>query len=168
MVRVTAGAHPRSRGEHPILVLISSRRAGSSPLARGTLSIDDVLDGAPRLIPARAGNTVSDYPRKRHVRAHPRSRGEHSSSALRLDMSGGSSPLARGTLTTWLHAFNFAGLIPARAGNTVFVHEAESHTGAHPRSRGEHASRAALHRVSVGSSPLARGTPRSYRRPWSG
>ena len=53
-------AHPRSRGEHSGMALVCSRRAGSSPLARGTLVPDvhqHLRDG---LIPARAGNTLAD------------------------------------------------------------------------------------------------------------
>ena len=51
------GAHPRSRGEHVIPVLVQIGQAGSSPLARGTQR--GVVPGRSirGLIPARAGNT---------------------------------------------------------------------------------------------------------------
>ena len=53
-------------------------------------------------------------------RAHPRSRGEHlKETGIPVDISG-SSPLARGTLTIGEFKDLIAGLIPARAGNTVF------------------------------------------------
>ena len=49
-------------------------------------------------------------------------------------------------------------LIPARAGN-IIPHSTRHHPrAAHPRSRGEHASRVLASACSRGSSPLARGT----------
>ena len=51
------GAHPRSRGEHSVVIL-------------GCL-------GVSWLIPARAGNTLEDPQRALQFGAHPRSRGEH-------------------------------------------------------------------------------------------
>ena len=51
-------AHPRSRGEHEMMRRLNRPDTGSSPLARGTLSVFlSVIIGF-RLIPARAGNTT--------------------------------------------------------------------------------------------------------------
>ena len=90
------------------------------------------------LIPARAGNTKPGRLRRASCRAHPRSRGEH----LGIDNTEffveGSSPLARGTLGFLSNGCGCGGLIPARAGNTVYRMEHVSENGAHPRSRGEH------------------------------
>ena len=111
------------------------------------------------LIPARAGNTGGQFPRRQTGRAHPRSRGEHHlMQALRL-LVPGSSPLARGThgLYNWLA--EVGGLIPARAGNTVLPEPGHWFAGAHPRSRGEHPKRTSICSSDTGSSPLARGTP---------
>ena len=52
-----AGAHPRSRGEHCSSEQVRSLPLGSSPLARGTLTLICSLLVVPGLIPARAGNT---------------------------------------------------------------------------------------------------------------
>ena len=112
---------------------------GSSPLARGTHHPHHHSCGDLGLIPARAGNTMCLTSRLRIGWAHPRSRGEHLLDGLPLNVSGGSSPLARGTLrvtvavgplegssplargTRLIHEEGSAGLglIPARAGNTV-------------------------------------------------
>ena len=91
---------------------------GSSPLARGTLFLQSVSSVAEGLIPARAGNTPPGRSRPEIVRAHPRSRGEHTESCTALVMTLGSSPLARGTLGDAVEEIARMGLIPARAGNT--------------------------------------------------
>ena len=113
-----AGAHPRSRGEHAAIPCMDWNVSGSSPLARGTLFSFCCGAAAPGLIPARAGNTVDIAAVHKPSRAHPRSRGEHSTSSAVLVSRLGSSPLARGTrwVTSWIT--DPCGLIPARAGNT--------------------------------------------------
>ncbi len=152
------GAHPRSRGEHRGVGRRCRWRRGSSPLARGTLRERQEARLSGGLIPARAGNT----PRIRQVgkseRAHPRSRGEHGRLGVMNQKALGSSPLARGTHVHLIWSWLRAGLIPARAGNTVLRSSSPHRVGAHPRSRGEHAKKLASWKVGKGSSPLARGT----------
>ena len=50
-------AHPRSRGEHDVIVINHLPTYGSSPLARGTPMVNHLYTLIYRLIPARAGNT---------------------------------------------------------------------------------------------------------------
>ena len=50
-------AHPRSRGEHFAACLDFLDLLGSSPLARGTPAVHEVITEPFGLIPARAGNT---------------------------------------------------------------------------------------------------------------
>ena len=90
-------AHPRSRGEHSVSLLIEHPSYGSSPLARGTCVAGFSTERQVRLIPARAGNIHSNscYPSMRT--AHPRSRGEHTRLLVPVFLLSGSSPLARGT-----------------------------------------------------------------------
>ena len=51
------GAHPRSRGEHPVSFTVCGSSPGSSPLARGALFREDMGNIPVGLIPARAGST---------------------------------------------------------------------------------------------------------------
>ena len=97
-VREVSGAHPRSRGEHPVRWVLLSRLMGSSPLARGTLAAIVSVFFAIGLIPARAGNIQTHPETGGFFRAHPRSRGEHRQAMIDQVTLTGSSPLARGTL----------------------------------------------------------------------
>ena len=111
-------AHPRSRGEHFWEGTVGVYRQGSSPLARGAPISIGWVPIRVGLIPARAGSTRTSFPKNFRLRAHPRSRGEHSYSTPSASSSAGSSPLARGALLGSLPWFSSIGLIPARAGST--------------------------------------------------
>ena len=113
----TSAAHPRSRGEHLSRASLALFTAGSSPLARGTWPRLPGRTHYRRLIPARAGNIEKKYTYSTFESAHPRSRGEHASTACRLCPRTGSSPLARGTSRLWHPSAPATRLIPARAGN---------------------------------------------------
>ena len=91
---------------------------GSSPLTRGkrvAASAVCVTDG---LIPAHAGKTDAPAESGYAPRAHPRSRGENSATALAMSYTRGSSPLTRGKPLAYKRKRTFHGLIPAHAGKT--------------------------------------------------
>lgn len=151
-------AHPRSRGEHKPVASLIYAAAGSSPLTRGTPHHRNLSHLARRLIPARAGNTISCLRPSVNPPAHPRSRGEHLSARYAAAAFGGSSPLTRGTSNLPADRAAYSWFIPAHAGNIDFrktfrqalrVHPAHAGNiacsmlvplleGVHPRSRGEH------------------------------
>ena len=131
---------------------------GSSPLARGTPFKNAAAVLGLRLIPARAGNTITLDVAPNVTPAHPRSRGEHQAAAVVNNAPAGSSPLARGTRSSCRSLSVSFRLIPARAGNTAEAGTAIVGWTAHPRSRGEHRRRRLLCALASGSSPLARGT----------
>ena len=160
--RLPCTAHPRSRGEHVVLCVDDFLFFGSSPLARGTRGCCPCPHGRSRLIPARAGNTTDKSTFEMCAAAHPRSRGEHWLVHLRVVVSCGSSPLARGTHEYNPRYVSHIRLIPARAGNTAFVSMSRLITSAHPRSRGEHLVGSSSVGLGCGSSPLARGTHAKY------
>ena len=74
----------------------------------------------------------------------------------------GSSPLARGTRGNLMEVRVVLRLIPARAGNTVTMCAPAVLPPAHPRSRGEHRGSICALWITLGSSPLARGTPAAF------
>ena len=76
------------------------------------------------------------------------------------DGATGSSPLARGKQRRVDESADWEGLIPARAGKTVFHDALLRSRGAHPRSRGENLHGAHGAPLGGGSSPLARGKQR--------
>ena len=134
-------AHPRSRGEHTLQLIIPALQRGSSPLARGTRRHSRPCVVTLGLIPARAGTTGSlSYPAGRSG-AHPRSRGDHDISVLFTAPEKGSSPLARGPPSDEALRSAIDGLIPARAGTTQAWCWEFRRSWAHPRSRGDHSPR---------------------------
>ena len=163
MVEHLIWAHPRSRGEHTRNIHRMIAPLGSSPLARGTRLDSHIAANRAGLIPARAGNTVKRDPNPRVLRAHPRSRGEHTVLSPGKIPRRGSSPLARGTPSGKSRSKRLLGLIPARAGNTPARSVKAMHGWAHPRSRGEHSRPLGEGDAWVGSSPLARGTLEANR-----
>ena len=70
----------------------------------------------------------------------------------------GSSPHARGTLTTANTVLTSLGIIPACAGNTDDSYPSHIRIRDHPRMRGEHPLAAYPLKLVGGSSPHARGT----------
>ena len=157
---VLCGAHPRSRGEHQLGGSACSYLFGSSPLTRGapqSLRRSFRLLG---LIPAHAGSTTKRCLLSTAVRAHPRSRGEHSSPSSGSGCLRGSSPLTRGARLRRMLRPPRLRLIPARAGSTPVLRGQATAPRAHPRSRGEHGVSSPRFAPAGGSSPLTRGALR--------
>ena len=138
-----------------------SRSTGSSPLARGLrhLSGSALLPG--RIIPARAGFTRPGRPVSGRPGDHPRSRGVYMSWPKIWPTAAGSSPLARGLRPGRRLHHDPARIIPARAGFTYDTKPDEIAAVDHPRSRGVYLLTRVAVTIAIGSSPLARGLPRS-------
>ena len=88
--------HPRSRGVYVRGPRGFLRAQGSSPLARGLLSVRSPPRAHGRIIPARAGFTCSRYSAIARMEDHPRSRGVYDLGLRPFPGQIGSSPLARG------------------------------------------------------------------------
>ena len=137
--------HPRSRGVYRMGSGTSDPRLGSSPLARGLPDTDLKDRFKARIIPARAGFTMTRILRPATSPDHPRSRGVYHATDTTISPRQGSSPLARG-----LPGADLDGLLRQVD---------------HPRSRGVYRPSAPLTGSPGGSSPLARGLPADRRRP---
>ena len=153
------GDHPRSRGVYHALYVKTADGDGSSPLARGLLTADDVIREGNGIIPARAGFTGNPQPCHPGLRDHPRSRGVYGSTGEAMASSSGSSPLARGLPRVGPHSAERPRIIPARAGFTQVDREPLLTVRDHPRSRGVYAGASLSSMRTRGSSPLARGLP---------
>ena len=91
---------------------------GSSPLARGTRHyLMRCLTGH-RFIPAYAGNSQFPLYRCGQDTVHPRLRGELATDTVSVTVTGGSSPLTRGTQTCQMALAYRHRFIPAYAGNS--------------------------------------------------
>ena len=150
-------AHPRWRGEHDLSTPSRTEVRGSSPLARGARERAFPHPMIVRLIPAGAGSTGAASAAAAAAGAHPRWRGEHSSSVSSHARRVGSSPLARGAPVSAMILIPLTRLIPAGAGSTRFLNVHFHPHQAHPRWRGEHETFPPEDFKALGSSPLARG-----------
>ena len=88
--------HPRMRGEK--LRILKQLRAllGSSPHARGKVTIQHTRNPTNRIIPACAGKRDMRLWRSMRAQDHPRMRGEKMSASIVTLLAKGSSPHARG------------------------------------------------------------------------
>ena len=80
---------------------------------------------------------------------------------MRLMLTGGSSPRARGTGSIAKPGRRKRRFIPARAGNRSPTPVIGARAAVHPRARGEQAGRIQAYGLADGSSPRARGTDRT-------
>ena len=155
----TSAAHPRAGGENVDGVVNLVASPGSSPRGRGKPLAPTGHRRQRRLIPARAGKTVSLMDWLAAQSAHPRAGGENKGYQLSLNGRKGSSPRGRGKLVSLAYDGVRAGLIPARAGKTSSGRRSSSSARAHPRAGGENAVTINGELVSLGSSPRGRGKP---------
>ena len=108
--------HPRSRGVYTQEHAREAAKRGSSPLARGLLSVKTYVSPHKRIIPARAGFTILPL--------------------FTIFGTRGSSPLARGLRDHRQHSSLNPRIIPARAGFTKTYGAQHKVASDHPRSRG--------------------------------
>ena len=129
--------HPRSRGVYTASFVAWSAFDGSSPLARGLPDDYGLLIQSNRIIPARAGFTMSHF--------------------TECPGPAGSSPLARGLQAAIHRLRDIVRIIPARAGFTEPRSTCRPAHPDHPRSRGVYQLKVGGTALPAGSSPLARG-----------
>ena len=89
--------HPRTGGEHLVVIVSGESSSGSSPHGRGTRRRSRSRQPGARFIPARAGNTLPTPSPQASSTVHPRTGGEHAHVATLCFRRDGSSPHGRGT-----------------------------------------------------------------------
>ena len=110
------------------------------------------------IIPAYAGNALSEPGLPVSARDHPRVCGERDCSFCVLEWDAGSSPRMRGTRPRSGAWCGPCGIIPAYAGNAPVRCSTPRAAGDHPRVCGERPETNTLHLGTTGSSPRMRGT----------
>ena len=116
---IVSPVHPRLRGELVAGHFSSNKKAGSSPLARGTHPRRFQGHLLRRFIPACAGNSIFLITLSISFRVHPRLRGELGGRHTHRTFGSGSSPLARGTRIVAVVKGAVFRFIPACAGNSL-------------------------------------------------
>ena len=112
-------AHPRAGGENAPSTAYPSHSPGSSPRGRGKRSCCCPFPRALRLIPARAGKTLTRLSSTSPRTAHPRAGGENVWRWGHALVELGSSPRGRGKPAPSRPSRRRPRLIPARAGKTL-------------------------------------------------
>ena len=153
--------HPRIRGEHVYHTAAIFDQSGSSPHTRGARYAANECDAVYGIIPAYAGSTSRQWSLAAGGRDHPRIRGEHAHTALKMTIRAGSSPHTRGALASAAAGAGTAGIIPAYAGSTRGSARCRTGGRDHPRIRGEHVAEIFKFPDHPGSSPHTRGAPSS-------
>ena len=149
--------HPRSCGANHLQRFRLLCALGSSPLVRGQRTGQSAFQRCVRIIPARAGPTVTQVDMDGVWPDHPRSCGANRCSGGSNARSTGSSPLVRGQLLDVVDAGFVGRIIPARAGPTLVTPQSVAMSADHPRSCGANAGTQNYHTSDGGSSPLVRG-----------
>ena len=157
-------AHPRAGGENSTAAQSCAPRQGSSPRGRGKPCGLESRDVTVRLIPARAGKTLSPDDQALADAAHPRAGGENKSDFPTASQYLGSSPRGRGK-REFEHGLGLCvGLIPARAGKTFAASQVRLYARAHPRAGGGNPTVNLTPSTRRGSSPRGRGKPVAAHR----
>ena len=159
-------AHPRVRGDIPSTRLLPDVYEGSPPRARGHPSPATVVAGVGGLTPACAGTSTGRAPSTSRLGAHPRVRGDIAGRQGSWGSGRGSPPRARGRRAPGCGVGQVEGLTPACAGTFHRAGSTDPSIGAHPRVRGDVASRFSPQVPQEGSPPRARGRRRCTR--WRG
>ena len=156
-------AHPACAGtSHPPVCCPTCTRAHRARDIRPAT----VVAGVGGLTPACAGTSTGRAPSTSRLGAHPRVRGDIAGRQWSWGSGRGSPPRARGRRAPGCGVGQVEGLTPACAGTFHRAGSTDPSIGAHPRVRGDVASRFSPQVPQEGSPPRARGRRRCTR--WRG
>ena len=149
--------HPRACGANRRRSSTSKALPGSSPRMRGKLHAAEAHTRACRIIPAHAGQTISNRAMANDHTDHPRACGANPVDTRASSPSPGSSPRMRGKPGARFWQSVRHRIIPAHAGQTQSLAIFRRDTPDHPRACGANYVGADYRLVSAGSSPRMRG-----------
>ena len=132
---------------------------GSSPRVRGKRTWPRSRWARSRIIPARAGQTLTSRTGDAKGPDHPRACGANISLQMSRTMPHGSSPRVRGKPVGAATVRVRRRIIPARAGQTTPMIAGTGMSPDHPRACGANSFRSSSHGLLSGSSPRVRGKP---------
>ena len=155
--------HPRIRGNHADCFRVWLVDPGSPPHTREPPFRRRCHRGRDRITPAYAGTTQSFLLSLVSNRDHPRIRGNHGTAYLQIINALGSPPHTREPQSIDIMLCSAMRITPAYAGTTRSIPEPHSHTGDHPRIRGNHTQVCQNRRRWRGSPPHTR-EPHGFRR----
>ena len=156
--------HPRACGANDDFLVQLGAMVGSSPRMRGKRCVGRVQHPWPRIIPAHAGQTRSDYQNGDTQPDHPRACGAN---ARRRDCRRaiyGSSPRMRGKPEHRHPGHGHRRIIPAHAGQTSPHAIMPPRSTDHPRACGANYNGTYSTLDDLGSSPRMRGKRQADRR----
>ena len=131
--------------------------AGLSPRVRGAGILWTARVNEGRIIPARAGSSMSLRKRSQIEKDHPRACGEQYGHEVTARPNKGSSPRVRGAGFRNRQFWITLRIIPARAGSRMLFDWKRAGTEDHPRACGEQGRRRMSDWSNRGSSPRVRG-----------
>ena len=149
--------HPRVRGEESLTVMVTVAFLESPPRARGRGNNNYHALPICGITPACAGKRHERRGSVRHIRNHPRVRGEEWSCSSRRCPAPESPPRARGRATFDPTCCDRNGITPACAGKRACGGRRAEPVWNHPRVRGEEDVGVLRDSVVVESPPRARG-----------
>ena len=156
--------HPRACGANVMVPSACMLMVGSSPRMRGKRHPPSPCNPVMRIIPAHAGQTVSNSSRTSARSDHPRACGANPALSVMTAAPAGSSPRMRGKLGFGFDSFRQRRIIPAHAGQTSRTPTPTPTVSDHPRACGANDGDKMPMRVSCGSSPRMRGKQGGRRK----
>ena len=149
--------HPRACGANLNASSSQTARNGSSPRVRGKPGRGFDMEFEHRIIPARAGQTLTCHSQSFGVPDHPRACGANEGRGSDARIGAGSSPRVRGKPRAKTCRRLEGRIIPARAGQTLTRPSDGVEGTDHPRACGANSAVFLILSREAGSSPRVRG-----------
>ena len=157
MGRAWRSVHPHVRGEYIQCVEYAPPENGSPPRAWGRHAVPLRTSSISRFTPTCVGSIADGHAARILPSVHPRVRGEHVRSSMRLSLPSGSSPHAWGTSHQARRASRHDRFTPTCVGNIHPPPSSGCSRPVHPHVRGEDCKVDLTDLPDVGSPPRAWG-----------